>query len=192
MSIESQKIIETIQYISFAGLIISGIAVFFIPDLKRKIILLFLLFVSTLMLSFVFYSGILIFIASLSFIFVFVLIHLLAVKLSPHGRGSPLPTHDAEGNCSRIITIRIINIIIPVLLCTGSGYLIYKLIGGGYFSVDDGAQEVSIIGMEEISGLIFVKYNIIIFLLVTAVLISFIWFTIILMIWRKDKGDYNK
>jgi len=192
MSIESQKIIETIQYISFAGLIISGIAVFFIPDLKRKIILLFLLFVSTLMLSFVFYSGVLIFIASLSFIFVFVLLHLLSVKLSLHSRGSPLPTPDAGGNCSRIIAARILNIIIPVLLCTGLGYLIHKLIGGGYFSVDDGAHEVSIIGMEEISGIIFVKYNIIIFLLVTAVLISFIWFTIILMIWGKDKGDYNK
>jgi len=191
MSIESQKIIEAIQYISFAGLVLSGIAVFFIPDLKRKIILLFLLFVSTMMLSFVFYSGILIFIASLSFIFVFALLHLLAVQLSPRGRGSPLPSSDAGGSRGRIIAVRIANIIIPVLLCIGLGYLIYKLIGG-YFPADNGVQEISIIGMEEISGIIFTRYNIIIFLLVSAALISFIWFTVILMTGRKNKGEYNK
>lgn len=191
MSIESQKIIETIQYISFAGLIISGIAVFFIPDLKRKIILIFLLFVSTMMVSFVFYSGILIFIASLSFIFIFILLHLLVVQLSPHGRGSPLTLSDTGENRSRIIAARIANIIIPVLICTGLGYLIYKLTGG-YFPINDGVHEVSIIGMEEISGIIFARYNIIIFLLVSAVLISFIWFTVILIIGRKNIGEYNK
>jgi len=191
MSIESQKIIETMQYISFAGLVISGIAVFFIPDLKRKTVLLFLLFVSTMMISHVFYSGILIFIVSLSFIFVFALLHLLAVQLSHYGRGSPLLPSDAGGHQSRIITARIINIIIPILLCTGLGYLIYKLIGG-YFPADDGVHEVFIIGMEEISGIIFTRYNIIIFLLVAAALISFIWFTVILMTGRKNKGEYNR
>ncbi|HAJ94704.1 MAG TPA: hypothetical protein DCP02_00585 [Actinobacteria bacterium] len=191
MSIESQKIIETIQYISFAGLVISGIAVFFVPDLKRKIVLLFLLFVSIMMLSFVFYSGILIFIASLSFIFVFALLYLLAVQLSPHGRRSPPASSDAEGSRSRISTARIVNIIIPVFLCTGLGYLVYNLISG-YFPADNGVHEISIIGMEEISDIIFTRYSIIIFLIVSAALISFIWFTVILMTWRKNKGEYHK
>ena len=186
MSIESQKIIEIIQYISFAGLILSAIAVYFIPDLRKKIILLFLLFISTMMLSFVFYSGILIFIAGLSFIFIFILLHLLAVLLSSQSGPETMPPPDAENKAGMAIAVKIISIIMPVLFCTGSGYLIYK-ITGGYFLTDGSEQEVIITGMEEISDIIFNRYSIIILLFAVAVLVSFIWFTIILMTGRKTK-----
>jgi len=187
MSIESQKIIEIIQYIGFAGLMIPGIAVFFIPDLRKKITLLFILFAFITILSFVFYSGVLLFIASLAFIFVFVLLFLLTEKLSLQSRGTPLPSSDA----GRISVIRIIDIAIPALLCAGPGYLVYRLTAG-YFPADNGAQKISITSMEELSGIIFTEYSISIFLIISAVLISFIWFTVILMTGRKDKGEYNK
>jgi len=186
MSIESQKIIEIIQYIGFAGLMIPGIAVFFIPDLRKKITLLFILFVFTTILSFVFYSGILLFIASLAFIFVFALLFLLTEQLSHNSSGSPLPSSDTGGSHTRIIAVKILNIIIPVLFCTGLGYLIYKLTGE-YFPADNGAQGISINTMEEITGCIFAKYDISIFLIVSAALISFIWFTVILVTGRKTK-----
>ena len=191
MSIESQNIMEIMQYIGFAGLVIPGVAVFFIPDLRKKITLLFVLFIFTAILSFVFYSGILIFIVSLVFIFVFALLFLLTEQFSHDSGGVQLLSSDAGGSHAGIIALKIINIIIPVLFCTGLGYLIYRLTGG-YFPVDNGVQEISINSVEEISENIFTRYNISIFLIISAALISFIWFTIILMIWGKDKGDYNK
>jgi hypothetical protein len=191
MSIESQKIIEIIQYIGFAGLMIPGVAVFFVPDLRKKIALLFILFVFTTILSYVFYSGILLFIASLAFIFVFVLLFLLAEQLSHNSSRAPLPSSYTEGSHAGIIAVKIINIIIPVLFCTGLGYLIYRLTGE-YFPADNGVREISINSMKEISGNIFARYDIVIFLIVAAALISFIWFTVILTTGRKNKGEYNK
>jgi len=139
-----------------------------------------------MMLSFVFYSGILIFIASLSFIFIFILLHLLAVKLSSQSGPETMPPPDTEDKTSMIIAVKIVNIIIPILFCTGSGYLIYKIMGG-YFLTDGGEQEAIITGMGEISDILFNRYSIIILLFAAAALISFIWFTIILMIGRKTK-----
>lgn len=191
MSIESQKIIEMIQYIGFAGLMIPGIAVFFIPDLRKKITLLFILFVFTTILSFVFYSGIILFIASLAFMFVFILLFLLTEQLFHLSSDPPLPSSDTGGSHAGIIAVKIINIIIPVLFCTGLGYLIYKLTGG-YFPADNGVREISMNSIEEISGSIFARYSIGIFLIILAALISFIWFTVILMTGRKNKGEYNK
>lgn len=186
MSIESQKIIEIIQYIGFAGLMIPGIAVFFIPDLRKKITLLFILFVFTTILSFVFYSGILLFIAGLAFIFVFALLFLLTEQLFYNSSGTPLPSSNTERSHAGTITVKIMNIVIPVLFCTGLGYLIYRLTGG-YFPADNGVQEISITSIEEISGNIFTRYNISIFLIISAALISFIWFTVILVTGRKTK-----
>ncbi len=191
MSIESQKIIEMIQYIGFAGLMIPGIAVFFIPDLRKKITLLFILFVFTTILSFVFYSGIILFIASLAFMFVFILLFLLTEQLFHLSSDPLLPSSDTGGSHAGIIAVKIINIIIPVLFCTGLGYLIYKLTGG-YFPADNGVREISMNSIEEISGSIFARYSIGIFLIILAALISFIWFTVILMTGRKNKGEYNK
>ena len=186
MSIESQKIIEIIQYIGFAGLMIPGVAVFFIPDLRKKITLLFILFVFTTILSYVFYSGILLFIASLAFVFVFILLFLLAEQLSHNSSRAPLPSSDTEGSHAGIIAVKIINIIIPVLFCTGLGYLIYRLTGE-YFPADNGVREISINSIKEISGNIFARYDIVIFLIVSAALISFIWFTVILTTGEKQR-----
>ncbi|MCD4670728.1 MAG: hypothetical protein K8S14_09820 [Actinomycetia bacterium] len=166
MSIESQKIIEIIQYIGFAGLIIPGIAVFFISDLRKKITLLFIMFVFITILSFVFYSGVLLFIASLAFIFVFVLLFLLTEKLFLQDSGNPLPPSDTgEKHATGTIAIKITNIMIPVLFCAGLGYLIRRLMAG-YFPADNRAREISITNMEELSGIIFTEYSIIIFLII--------------------------
>ena len=105
MSIESQNIIEIIQYIGFAGLMIPGIAVFFIPDLRKKIILLFILFIFTTILSFVFYSGVLLFIASLAFIFIFALLFLLTEQF--YNSGPALPPSDTGESHTGSIAVKI-------------------------------------------------------------------------------------
>ena len=70
MSIESQKIIEIIQYISFTGLVLSGLLALLLPGLRRKMVLIFTMFIFTTIISFVFYSGILLFITGFAVIFV--------------------------------------------------------------------------------------------------------------------------
>ena len=142
-------------------------------------------------MSFAFYSGILLFIASLAFIFVFVLLFLLAEQFSDYSRKISFQPYAAGESAARIIIVKIISTIIPILLCVGLGYLIYKATKG-YFPADSGIQDISIIGIAEISEVIFYRYNVIIFLFVSAVLITSIWFIVILAIGRKSEGENNR
>ncbi len=197
MSIESQKIIEIIQYISFTGLILSGLIALFLPGFRRKMVLLFMVAVFTTIIAFVFYSGILLFVMGFAVIFVFTLLYMLTAQLALTGDG-PGKNHsgyaDRSGNSEtakkKIKISAILNIAIPVLFCGYLGYLIYSNTHS-YFEGVDGTEDISIISLGQISEKLFSEYFPVLLVLILAVLTAAIWFTVMLD-YRKERQKESR
>ena len=192
MSIESQKIIEIIQYISFVGLVLSGLIALFLPGLRRKMVLIFIMFIFTTIISFVFYSGMLLFITGFAAIFVFIILYMIIAQLRMSGKG-PGGDDSATGGWSdgedtvkkKIKASTFLSIILPILF---SGYLGYQIYIGtrSYFAEADGGADISIASLDRISKLLFSEYLPVVLVLITALIAATIWFTVILD-FRKDR-----
>lgn len=186
MSIGSQKIIEIIQYISFTGLVLSGLTALFLSGLRKKMVLVFMVFVFTTIIAFVFYSGILLFVTGFAVIFVFTILYMLTAQLEMTGNG---PGKNYSGSTDRsgktktakkkIKISAIYNIAIPVLFCGYLGYLIYSNTHS-YFEKTDGTADISIISLGQISEELFSNYFPVLLILISAVVTAAIWFTVIL------------
>jgi len=197
MSIESQKIIEIIQYISFAGLVLSGLAALLLPGLRRKMVLIFTMFIFTTIISFVFYSGILLFITGFAAIFVFIILYMIIAQLRMSGKGPGGDDRVTDGWSGGEDTVRkkikastILSIIIPMLF---SGYLGYRIYVGtrSYFVEADGGADISIASLDRISKLLFSEYLAVVLILITALIAVTIWFTVILD-FRKDRQKESR
>ena len=171
MSVESQKILEALQYISFAGIILPGLAALVIPDFRKKAICLFILFVFTTILSFVFYAGVIFLITALVFILVFILLYLLARALS--GPEGPVDTWVRK----RGMALKIMGTFTGAAVCAGLGYLVYDLISG-YIAGVEAVQEIYIAGLEDIAGSMFSGYDIVVIFLIASSFIAFVGFTV--------------
>lgn len=197
MSIESQKIIEIIQYISFAGLVLSGLAALLLPGLRRKMVLIFTMFIFTTIISFVFYSGILLFITGFAAIFVFIILYMIIVQLRMSGK-DPGGYDRVTGGWSggedtvkkKIKASTVLSIILPILF---SGYLGYRIYinTGPYFMGADGGADISIASLDRISKLLFSEYLPVVLILITALIAVTIWFTVILD-FRKDRQKESR
>ena len=197
MSIESQKIIEIIQYISFTGLVLSGLAAQFLPGLRRKMVLLFMVAVFTTIIAFVFYSGILLFIMGFAVIFVFTILHMLTAQLVMTGEdfgknysGSADRSGNTENAKMKVKISAILNIAIPLLFCGYLGYLIYSNTHS-YFEEVDGMADISIISLGQISEKLFSEYFPVLLVLILAVLTAAIWFTVMLD-YRKERQKESR
>ena len=191
MSIESQRIIEIIQYISFTGLVLSGLAALFLTGLRRKMIFLFIVAVFTTIIAFVFYSGILLFVMGFAVIFVFTILYMLTTQLvmtenssDKNHSGSADRSGGAKTVKIKVKISTILNIAVPVLFCGYLGYLVYNNTHR-YFEGVDGAADISIISLSQISKELFSEYFPVFLILISAVFTVVIWFTVI-MDFRKD------
>jgi|GEM_PF-1325359 len=192
MSIESKIIIEITQYISFAGLVLSGLAALFLPGPKRKIVFIFIMFIFTTTISFVFYSGILLFITGFAAIFVFIILHMIIAQLR-------MSRNDPEGNYGatderpggedavkkKIKASAIPGIILPVLFSGYLGYQIYLSTRPCFMGADSGS-DISIVSPDRISELLFSEYLPAALILIAALAAITIWFTVMLD-FRKDR-----
>jgi hypothetical protein len=179
MSLESHKVIEIIQYIVFSGLLISGAAVLLIKDFRKKMIFSFLLFILLAVVAFVFYSGTLFIIAGAGYVFVFILLYLLAGTAGCNVKEAYPANSHADKKQINAILKKPAMIIAPILLCSVLGYLVYG-IAEGYLHETERTQEISINGMEQVSAVLFTDYNIMILLLISALPVLFIWLTVML------------
>ena len=197
MSIESQKIIEIIQYISFAGLVLSGLTALFLPGLRRKVVLIFTMFIFTTIISFVFYSGILLFTTGFAAIFVFIILHMIIAQLRISGKG-PMGDDSATGGWpgrkddvkKKIKASTVLGVILPILFSGYLGYLIY-VSTSPYFMEADGGADISIVSLSRISGLLFSEYLPVTIILIIALIAVTIWFTLMLD-FRKNRQKESK
>jgi hypothetical protein len=179
MFIDRQNIIEILQYVCFAGLILSALSVFVLRDLKKKVLSLFFVFVFITILSFIFYAGVILFIAGFIFIFVFLVLYLLASGISRNVQAG------LSGKGIKVTALKAVGVIIALLFCSGLGYIIYSA-SDGYFPDLDGSQEAYIAGLEEISESLFTTYGIAIIIIIAAVIVIFMGTTIFFRV--KQKG----
>lgn len=166
---------EILQYICFAGLILTGLAGIILPDHRKKAAALFIIMVFITILSFIFYSGIMVFIVNIVFIFVFAVLYLLA-----RSQAGP-------GNSKRYTGLNIAAYAAAVLFCSGLGYILFY-ISRGYFPGEVKNREIAITGLEDITVQVFSKYHIIIIILAAAALVTFTGFTVWDKNRHKDKG----
>jgi hypothetical protein len=197
MSIESQKIIEIIQYISFAGMVFSGLIALFLPGLRRKMALIFSMFIFTTIISFVFYSGILLFITGIAAIFVFIILYMIVAQVEMSRKGPDkvnIETYKLPGEKDivkkRIKVSTMLSIIVPIIFSGYLGYLIYINTRSFFIGVE-GGPNISIVSLERISELLFSEYLPVIFILLTGLLAASIWFTVILD-FRKDRQKESR
>ncbi len=171
MSVESKILLEILQYICFAGLILSGLGALIIADLRKKAVTLFIILVFITILSFVFYAGIMLFIANIIFIFIFAIFYMLV-------RRAALADTGRDGRKQgKYAAYRIAGYTAAVLFCCGLGYLVFN-ISRGYFSDSPELKDIIITNMEEITGTMFGTYSIVIMILAAAALMTFMSFTI--------------
>jgi len=197
MSIGSQKIIEIIQYISFVGLVFSGSIALFLSGHRRKMVFLFMVFVFTTIIAFVFYSGVLLFITGFAAIFVFTILYMLTVQLRITGEGPGKDKIGPTGNPGKTETAKkkvkiltILNIAIPVLFCGYLGYLVY-INTHHYFKGKVSNVDISIISLGQIAEKLFSDYFPVLFVLIAGLLAATIWFTVILD-FRKERQKESK
>lgn len=181
MFLDRQNILEILQYLCSAGLILSSAAVFIMRDVKKKVVSLFFVFVFITILSFIFYAGIMLFIVAFIFVFVFLVLYLLASGIS-RTAGADLPWKDRK-----VFTLKTIKAAIAVLFCLWLGYVINDA-SAGYFQDIDRGNETYITGLEEISEPLFTTYGIVVIIIIAAIFITFLGITIFYGVKQKDGG----
>ena len=183
MSIGSQILLEILQYICFTGLVLSGLAALVIADPRKKAVSLFVILVFITILSFVFYAGIMLFIANIIFIFVFAIFYLLVRRIAL------TDTAALRLKQRRHIAFWIAGYAAAVLFCSGLGYIVFN-ISRGYFS-DNPERDIIITNLEDTVETLFGTYSIVMIILVAAVLMTFISFTLSGKD-RKGEGEVKK
>ena len=181
MFIESQKLLEILQYICSAGLIIPGLAVFIISDPRKKVASLFIMFIFITVLSFVFYAGIVLFIANMVFVFVFAVLYMLARETAGRNFAAPLIR-------KKHIILKMTGYAAALVFCCALGYIIFFYISKGSLPAAGEGQEIFIASLEELSTSIFGTYSIVIIIIIAAVLMTLIGFILYGRRPTKDRG----
>lgn len=190
MSTVSQWIVMIMQYAGIAGIFVFGMSVLSISDIRKKVVFFFLILLSTVMLSYVFYPGTTFFISAFGAIFVFLIINQLVNHLhminSAHG-GNAGQGEDSGTGTNKINYFRLLNIVIPVFLCGIAFYLGYHYLHDFQVTWKD-LQDIPAAGTKQMAGQIFGYYGVLVIILFSALFISLIWFTIILGSGQEKKG----
>jgi hypothetical protein len=184
MSIESEILLEILQYICFAGLVLSGLAAIVIADSRKKAISLFVILVFITILSFIFYAGIILFLVNIVFIFVFAIFYMLV------RRTALADASTVGGKQKKHITFSIIGYTAAVIFCCGLGYIVFN-ISKGYFSDRSELKDIIITNMKDITEILFGTYSVVIIILAAAALMTFISFTVSGKD-RKEEGEVQK
>ena len=163
--------LEILQYICFAGLVLSGLAALAIADLRKKALTLFIILVFITILSFVFYAGIMLFIANIIFIFVYAIFYMLVRKIAS------AETTLARQRQKKRVALYIAGYAAAGLLCCGLGYIFIN-ISRSHFPEVSLTKNIMITNMDDIAGIMFGTYSIAIIILAAAALMTFISFTV--------------
>ena len=173
----------------------SGVLALVITSKKKKFIFLFLMYVSACILSFALFSGFVFIIIGFVFIFFFIILYIVFIHGEIIKKSSPKlqkPVSKAGLQNRRRFTKNVLNIALPLLLCGGSGYLIFK--STYRYLAEAGKQNgdqpyiISFTDPNLVIKSIFSSYDLIVIFLVSALFISFLWFIIIIKLKDKNKN----
>ncbi len=188
MMADNQLIIKIIQYASIFGLLLSGILALVIADKRKKFIFLFLMYVSAGILSFILYSGFAFFTVGLVFVFFFILLYIATIQWEAVRKDS----REQPGKKGGASPKNVLNIVLPLLLCGGSGYLIfnstYRYLAGAGSQSGDQPYNVSFTDPGLVINSIFSSYGLVVIILVSALFITFLWLIVIIKLRDRQKN----
>lgn len=175
MSFESQLTIIILHYIAVSGLLTSALLSLFMKKIRWKLIFMFLTFLFIGVLSFVYYSGVLVFIVGIIVIFFFLSLNIFAFQAKMFANSEK---SEKEGRLKNNPTVVVLNILLPLLFCGIIGYLIYVYT----YSFIKGLavmEDITIVGLSDITSLLLTDYGMIAVLIIALLVVSFFWFLII-------------
>ena len=184
MMAHSSIIIKVIQHISVLGIFIFALLSLFMPARKSKVLFLFLVFLFSGILNFLFYSAALFFLVSLIAISFFILFYLYVVHIESYLKGSLL-IEERWSEKNRFV-YRVLDLILPIALCMGIGYLFYTYT----FDIFTEYKEVEAGSIASLAGIVnslHSGYLILIVILTFVLFISILWFILILDMSRKGE-----
>lgn len=152
----------------------------FLTEKRKKLLFLFFFFLFAGVLSFVYYSGILLFVMGIIIIFLFILLYLFVLQMELFGyREYP----EESGRLKNSIKSKILNGTVSLLLPAVIGYFIYKHVSGFLKGavVLEGSENILIAGWTDISRQIFTDYSLILIIITASLFISFLWFITIVV-----------
>lgn len=162
------------HYASLIGLLICGLLSLIHYDRRKKLLFLILTFLFVGILSFVYYSGILVFIVGVFIIFFLVSLYLFVYQIEFFGIKTA-----GDGNKRNDNKIKKTGgIILPVLFCTGIGYLFY-IYTSGFLRDTVLKGNIYIVGPGDIGKQFFIENGLILVIVIASLFISFLWFMMI-------------
>jgi hypothetical protein len=175
MSFESQLTIIILHYIAISGLLASALLSLFIKKRRWKLILMFLTFLFVGALSFVYYSGVLLFIAGIIVIFFFLSLNMFTFQAKIFGKSGK---SEREGRLKNNPAAVVLNILLPLLFCGIIGYLIY-VYTYGFIKELAVMGDITIVSLSDFTGLLLTDYGMVAVLMIALLVVSFFWFLII-------------
>jgi len=183
MMVQSSIIIKIMQYISISGIFIFALLSLFIPERKKRVLFLFIVFLFSGILSFSLYSSVLFFLVSLIVISFFVLFYLYVVHIDFYLKEKFLIEEYWSGKNKFVC--KVLDLILPIILCLGVGYLFYTYT----FDLFTEYKEMgvgSIASLASIVNSLYADYLIPIIILISILFISILWFILILGMSREE------
>jgi hypothetical protein len=184
---DGRLLLGFINYFILALILVFGILALIVRSQRKKLTYLFLLFLCSGILSYLFFAGMAFIIPGIVLLFFCILLFLFVFNQEFFGFGKKLDAEKIEMESERGFTARlIVNLIISISFCLGIGYLLF-IYTRGYYQGIEYVEEFRTAGIADIINDIGSNYIPLIFLVAGMLVMSIIWFIGIL----KNRGTEN-
>lgn len=160
-------VIKIIQYTCISGVFMFSLLSLFVTERRKKLLFLFLMLLFSSIVGFLFYSGILIFLIGIIVMGFFITFCLFVFHAEKYEKKE------------KRLSSRILNVLLPLVLCFGIGYLFYNYTLE-FFTEPGEVKGVSLISFESIISDLYANYLIVIVILILILFVSVLWFILIL------------
>jgi hypothetical protein len=176
---DGKLILGFLNYLTVGIVFILGLVSLLIPDQKKKLTFLFLMFISAGLMSFLFFAGLAFILPSISIVAFCIILNLFIQNQEFFSSGNP-GQNGPKGFGGRLKkNVIILNLLVPVLLMGGLGFLFFVY-------NDDFFKNISTVTVFNTAALFGIikdiseNYMLLIFIFVIVLFMSVIWFIAIL------------
>jgi hypothetical protein len=182
---DGRLLLGFINYFILGFILVFGILALIVRNQRKKLAYLFLMFLCSSILSYLFFAGIAFIIPGIVLLFFCVLLFLFVFNQEFFGFGRK---HDAEKieteKKKNFNTVMILNLFISLMFCLGIGYLLF-IHTRDYYRVVEYVEEFRTAGIADIISSTGSNYVPVVFLIAGMLVLSIIWFIGIL----KNRGS---
>ena len=162
---------EFFQYFTASLVVVFVFLSLLLKDNKKRLVFLFLAFLFFGTLSLLLFGGTTIILAGMVIIFFYAVLYLYAMQGEFYGKKYTPP--------KGISGIRVVNLILAVIFCSGIGILFY-IYTSGYFEKYVPLESISIINFTSVINELLTNYAAAFLILISILCSMVIWFTAIL------------